>query len=91
MNILIEMMAWVTGQTMDGYSKSVRTKYVTTRHPTKKGPGRSLGRDPMAASKKALVRNGGTLVKHPKHIPSGISPQGRYAKGQNPIGTNVRA
>lgn len=91
MSILKAMMAWATGHTMESYSKTARTKYVTTRHPTKKGPGRSLGRDPMTASKKVLVRNGGTLVKHPKHIPSGISPQGRYARGQNPIGTNVRA
>lgn len=93
MNVLQALMGWATGQTMGSYSKPSRVKqrFVSPRHPTKKGPGRSKGSDAMASHKKAFVRNGGVLVKLPKNIPSGIAPQGRYRKGENPIGTNVRA
>jgi hypothetical protein len=73
MNPLSKLIAWATGQDFT-YDRSPRprTKYVTTRHPTKKGPGRSRGRDAMSAGKKVAVRNGAVLTKLPKHIPSGL-------------------
>lgn len=46
--------------------------YLSTRHPTKKGPSRSLGSNPMRKAKKEFVRDGGVLRKRPTHLPSGV-------------------
>lgn len=52
----------------DEFPASSHTKHVTPRHPTKKGPGRSKGSDPMSADKKKF----GTSRKIPKNIPKGM-------------------
>lgn len=48
-------------------------KYYGRRHPTKKGPNRSIGADPMHPSKREAVTEGVILRKRPKNIPSGVS------------------
>lgn len=85
MSILRALLAWANPTF--GKPQPNKKRGVSPRHPTKKGPGRSKGSDPMSSLKKKY----GTTPKLPKHIPSGIAPQGRYRKGENPIGTNVRA